>query len=393
MARPLQSLSALGRVRLPGLAVGDGMVAGGKDGTGRVGLVVAGLGGLGSSVIAGILAARAHLVHPFGSLAEAGGAAAGALSPLRAQAPLAELGDFALGAFELHDDDAYRAALRANLVSRSLLEELRPDLRKVRAMSGARQAPTRRHLADALAEDLRGFLAHHHCTRGVLVCTLPGPPAAQARTAGFSAGDVLAALDESADWVTPGLVYAAAAAEAGFAFVAAGRDFSLCSPGIADLFAERGLPIAGAALLGPDVLLREALANVLAAEGLQLTGTASLSTRAEEHGARLWGGPDRTSEMALGCGWAGAPFEVSIELRGQVALHLAARAVDASLLVDLAARAGRAGAQEWMGALFAAPLANRSPREAEPPLTLAERRARLLSELPSLARSAAREAA
>ncbi len=363
------------------------------DGTGRVGLVVAGLGGVGSSVVAGILAARAHLVHPFGSLAEAGGVAnGGALSPLRAQAPLAELNDLVLGAFELRDDDAYRAALRANLVSRSLLDELRPELRKVRAMLGARQAPTRRHLADALAEDLRGFLAHHHCTRGILVCTLPGPPVAQPITA-FTADDVFASLDEGADWITPGVVYAAAAAQAGFAFVAAGRDLSLCAPGIADLFAERALPIAGAGLLGPDALLREALANVLAAEGLQLTGTASLSTRAEEHGARLWGGPDRTSEMGLGCGWAGGAFEVSMELRGQVALHLAARAVDASLLVDLAARAGRTGVQEWMGALFAASLASRSPREAAAPLTLADRRARLLAELPSLARSAAREAA
>jgi myo-inositol-1-phosphate synthase len=363
------------------------------DGKGRVGLVVAGLGRVGSSVIAGVLAAREHLVHPFGSLAEAGGAAsAGTLSPLRAQAPLAELNDLALGAFEVRDDDAYRAALRANLVSRSLLDELRPQLHQIRGMLGARHAPTRRHLADALAEDLRGFLAHHHCARGVLVCTLPGPPPSPSK-AGFTAGDVLAALDEGADWITPGVVYAAAAAQAGFAFVAAGRDLTLCAPGIADLFKERGLPIAGAALLGPDALLREALANVLAAEGLQLSGTASLSTRAEEHGAPLWGGPDRTSEMGLGCGWAGAPFELSIELRGQVALYLAARALDASLLVDLAARAGRVGAQEWMGALFAASLANRSPREAAAPLTLADRRARLVSELPSLARSAAREAA
>ncbi|HET7784377.1 MAG TPA: inositol-3-phosphate synthase [Myxococcales bacterium] len=363
------------------------------EGSGRVGLVVAGLGGVGSSLIAGILAARAHLVHPFGSLAEGGGpAGGGALSPLRAQAPLLELADLELGAFELHDDDAYRAALRANLVSRSLVDELRPELRKVRAMRGARQAPTRRHLADALAEDLRGFLTHHHCARGILVCTLPGPAAPPPRT-GFTADDVLSALEEGADWITPGLVYAAAAALAGFAFVAAGRDFSLCAPGIGDLFAGRGLPIAGAALLGPDALLREALANVLTAEGLQLTGTASLSTRAEEHGVRLWGGPDRTSEMGLGCGWAGAPFEVSIELRGQVALYLAARALDASLLIDLAVRAGRAGVQEWMGALFAASLANRSPREASAPLTVAGRRARLLAELPALARSAGRAAA
>ena len=71
-----------------------------------VGLVVVGLGGVGSSLVAGILAARAHLVHPFGSLVEAGGAgrpAGSNLKPLRDQAPFAELGDLALGAFELRD--------------------------------------------------------------------------------------------------------------------------------------------------------------------------------------------------------------------------------------------------------------------------------------------------
>ncbi|HZX93657.1 MAG TPA: inositol-3-phosphate synthase [Myxococcales bacterium] len=359
--------------------------------TGPVGLVVVGLGGVGSSLIAGVLAARAHLVHPFGSLAEAGGVAASGLTPLRSRAPLAELGDLALGAFELREDDAYRAALRANLVSRSLIDELRPELRKVRAMLGARQAPTRRHLADALAEDLRGFFAHHHCSRGVVICTLPGvrtPPP----KLGFTSGEVWKALEQSADWVTPGVVYAAAAAQAGFGFVAAGHDAALCAPGIPALFEERGLPVAGAGLLGPDALLRESLSQLLAAEGMQLAGAASLSTRAEERGARLWGGPDRTSEMGLGCGWAGAPFEISIELRGQVAVHQAARAFDAALLLELAARARRSGAQQWMDALFAAPLGSGSPHEAGAP-TLLERRARLLAELPALARSAGREAA
>jgi myo-inositol-1-phosphate synthase len=359
-----------------------------------IGLVVVGLGGVGSSLVAGVLAARAHLVHPFGSLAEAGGtgrAPGSSLAAWRDQTPLAELGDLVLGAFELRDDDAYRAALRAGLVSRSLIDELRPELRKVRAMLGARQAPTRRELADILAEDLRGFLAHHHCARGVVVCTLPGLKAPPAKL-GFTPEDVWTALDESADWVTPGVVYAAAAAQAGCAFVAAGRDAALCAPGIPALFAEKGVPIAGAGLLGPDALLRETLAQILAAEGMPLAGSASLSTRAEQRGAPLWGGPDRTSEMGLGTAWAGGAFELSVELRGQVALYLAARAFDAALLTELASRAGRAGAQQWMDALFAAPLGSAGPHEAAA-TTLADRRARLHAELPALAAAARRVAA
>ncbi|TMA45724.1 MAG: hypothetical protein E6J82_01445, partial [Deltaproteobacteria bacterium] len=156
---------------------------------GPVGLVVVGLGGVGTSLLTGILAARAHLVHPFGSLVEAGGTGrspGSGLVPLRDRAPFAELGDLVLGAFEIREDDAYRAALRAGLVNRSLVDELRPELRKIQGMLGGRETPTRRHLADALAEDLRGFLAHHRCSRGVVICTVPGlgvPPAKPAFTA------------------------------------------------------------------------------------------------------------------------------------------------------------------------------------------------------------------
>src|SRR6266851_7634954 len=293
------------------------------EGTGPVGLVVIGLGGVGSSLLTGVLAAREHLAHPFGSLAEAGGAGrapGSGLVSLRDKAPLAELADLQLGAFELRDDDAYRAALRAGVVSRSLVDELRPQLRQVHAMLGARQAPTRRHLADALAEDLRGFLEHGGCARGVVVCTAPGlrqlankPP--------FTAADLWSALEEGGRDVTPGLVYAAAAAQAGCAFVAASPDAALQAPGVGALFTEAGQPVAGVGLLTPDAALREAVAQVLGAEALGLVGATSLSTRVEERGARLWGGPDRTQEMALARAWAGGAFELSIELRGQIALH------------------------------------------------------------------------
>src|ERR1700682_1050852 len=361
-------------------------------GTGPVGVVVVGLGDVGSSLITGVLASRAHLVHPFGSLVEGGGMGrteASGVSRLRDQAPLAELGDLVFGGFEVRDDDAYRAALRTGIVNRSLVDELRPELRKIRAMLGGRQAPTRRHLADALAEDLRGFLAHHHCSRGVVVCTVPGPRTPPLKP-GFTADEVRTALEESADWVTPGVVYAAAAAEAGCAFVAAGRDAALSAPGIPALFEEKSLPMAGTGLLGPDALLREMLAQVLALQGMQLTGAASLSTRAEERGAPLWGGPDRTSEMGLGSAWAGGAFELSVELRGHIALHLGARALDAALLVDLAARAGRAGAQQWMDALFSSPFGSTTPHEAKQ-VSLLERQARMVAEVPALGRSVGRE--
>jgi hypothetical protein len=352
-----------------------------------VGLVIVGLGDVGSSILAGIEAARAHLVHPWGSLIEAGGAGRtpenAASEPLRPLAPFANLPDLALGAFELKDDDAYRAALRARLLSRSLVDELRPQLRHIRAMSGARQAPTRRHLADALAEDLRGFSEHNGCTRGVVVSTVPGLRELSGK-APFSPAELWTSLESSGPDISPALVYAAAAARAGYAFVAAAPDAALQSPGVAELFGEAGVPFAGVGLLSPDAALREALQQVMDGEAFGLVGATSMTTRAEERGARLWGGPDRTEEMGLGAAWAGGAFEISVGLRGKVALHYAARAVDAALLTEVAQRAGRRGAQTWMSALFATSPATAAPRDA-PPASLGERRAQLRAELPVLA--------
>jgi hypothetical protein len=361
--------------------------AGPESVEGCVGLVVAGMGSVGSSILAGIEAARANLAHPFGSLIEAGGAGrCGSARPLRELAPLPALRDLRLGAFELRDDDAHRAALRAGLLSRSLLEELKAPLRAVRAMAGARHAASRLHLAEALAGDLRGFAAHHGCTRGVLVCTIPGPKAAPLRTL-RAPDDVWSALDESFGEVTPGLVYAAAAAQAGFAFVAAAPDTSLAAPGLEKIFAQAGLPFAGCGLLGPEATLREALERVAAAEGSTIAGSTSLGTRSSRNPS--FGACERAQELALSPSWAGGALELSFELRGPLALHVAARGFDAALLVDLAQRAGASGGQGWLSALFAAPVpSSLSPGKREALVSLAERREQLLAAVPELAAAA-----
>jgi len=136
----------------------------------RTGLIVVGLGGVGSSLIAGAVALREKRIRAFGGLAEAP--------------------DFELGAFELEADDAYCAAVRAGLVDRSLLSALRPKLRAIRAMTRF--------------DDLSGFMTHHGLSRGIVVCTAP------------------AAADS----------YAKAAAHAGCAFLAVAREKNLPTAGI-----------------------------------------------------------------------------------------------------------------------------------------------------------------
>ena len=130
----------------------------------RTGLIVVGLGGVGSSLIAGVVALREKRIRAFGGLTE---------TP-----------DFELGAFELQADDAYCAAVRAGLVDRSLLSALRPKLRAIRAMTRF--------------DDLAGFMTHHGLSHGIVVCTAPDAAASYSKAARHAGCDFVAvAKDKS----------------------------------------------------------------------------------------------------------------------------------------------------------------------------------------------------
>src|SRR2546423_934293 len=91
----------------------------------------------------------------------------------------------------------------------------------------ARCWPASRPLAGALG----GSPERGGGGRGSAVCPVPGwgPLAGKPPS---TAAEVWAALEEGEADVTPGLVYAAAAAQAGCGFVAAARDAALQAPGV-----------------------------------------------------------------------------------------------------------------------------------------------------------------
>src|ERR687898_383147 len=105
---------------------------------GKLGVLCVGLGGVTSTLIAGVELARRGMAEPIGSLTQLGAIRLGArtqnrVPPIRDFVPLAQLDDLVFGAWDVFPDDAYVSASRAGVLDAGRhLEAIGAELRAVR---------------------------------------------------------------------------------------------------------------------------------------------------------------------------------------------------------------------------------------------------------------------
>src|ERR1039457_6773630 len=96
--------------------------------TGKLGVMVVGLGAVATTMIAGVEAVRRGLAKPIGSLTQMGTIRLGKRtenkSPLiKDFIPLAKLDDIVFGGWDLFPDDAYQAASKAGVLNKEHLAQ------------------------------------------------------------------------------------------------------------------------------------------------------------------------------------------------------------------------------------------------------------------------------
>src|SRR5919204_1166216 len=106
--------------------------------TGRLGVLLVGLGAVSTTTIAGVTAVRKGLAQPIGSLTQMGTVRLGKRTEGRSpkitdMVPLASLDDLVFGAWDIFDDDCYAAARTAGVIEPSLLDQMRPQPESIRA--------------------------------------------------------------------------------------------------------------------------------------------------------------------------------------------------------------------------------------------------------------------
>src|SRR3954469_18031294 len=155
---------------------------------GKLGVMLVGLGAVSTTTIAGVLAIRKGFAKPIGSLTQMGTVRLGKRTENRApkiseMVPLSSLDDLVFGGWDIFEDDCYAAAKTAGVLEPALLEQIRPELEKIRPWPAVfdqryvkrldgpnvKTGKNKRDLAEQVIEDIRRFKKTNNLDRLVMV--------------------------------------------------------------------------------------------------------------------------------------------------------------------------------------------------------------------------------
>ncbi|MBI2345394.1 MAG: inositol-3-phosphate synthase, partial [Deltaproteobacteria bacterium] len=274
--------------------------------SGRLGVLLVGLGAVSTTFIAGVEAVRRGIGQPFGSLTQIGRIRLGKRTEhknplIRELVPLADLNQLAFACWDPIPDNAYEAARKAGVIDgnhceplRDFLEAHRPmpavfDQSYVRKLEGrhVKKGRSKRDLADQVVADIEQFIARERVDRCVMiwcgsteVYTPVQPVHQNLRT--FEAG-----LEKSDPGIAPSLIYAYAALKLGIPFANGAPNLTVDTPALQELAAEKGVPIAGKDFKTGQTLMKTILAPGLRARLLGISGWYSTNILGNRDGEVL----------------------------------------------------------------------------------------------------------
>ena len=249
---------------------------------GRIGILLAGMGSISTTLIAGVQAIKKGIARPIGSLAMLGAMDAvpegsGQTTYIRDFLDLASLDHLVFGGWDIVDTDCYAAAKHAAVLEPKLLDQLKDELAVIRPFPGIfddrfnkrtgvtfrKTASDFMDLAAQVQADIVAFQEEHQLERCVVFwCAsteayLERSPAHET-TAAFR--EAMRGNDHSV--IAPSMIYAYAALSLGLPFVNATPSRTLDIPALMELAAASGSPIAGKDLKTGQTLLKTILAPV-----------------------------------------------------------------------------------------------------------------------------------
>ena len=390
--------------------------------TGRLGILLAGLGAVSTTLIAGVHAIRKGLAAPTGSLTQMGtirlGKRTEGRSPLiRDFVPLAALDDLVFGGWDIFEDNCYQAACNAEVLQRPLLDQVRPELEGVQPWPAVfdqsyvkkldgpnvKTGANKRELAEQLRADIRRFRETNGVERLILIwCgsteVYLEESAVHQSIEAFERG--LEACDPA---IPSSMIYAYAALMEGIPYANAAPNLSADVPALEELALQTGSPLAGKDLKTGQTLMKTMIAPGLKARLLGVSGwystnilgnrdgevlddPESFKTKEESkksvldhilqpelyptlyndlhHVVRINYYPPRGDNKEGWdnidlFGWLDYPMQLKINFLCRDSILAAPIVLDVALFLDLATRAGMSGIQEWLSFYFKSPIHRR----------------------------------
>ncbi len=387
---------------------------------GKLGVLLPGMGGaVSTTFIAGVEAIKRGLGLPIGSLTQMGTIRLGKRTEKRFPrikdfVPLAKPEDLVFGGWDIFPDNCYESALKAGVLDKALLDNLKDVLeekkpmpavfnkRYVRKLNGTylKRAKTKFELAEQLIEDIERFKKENGISRAVMIwCgsteVYLKPSKVHSSIESFEEG-----LKDNHPDIAPSMIYAYAALRCGIPYANGAPNLSVDIPALIDLATEKRVPIAGKDFKTGQTLMKTIIAPGLKARMIGLKGwfstnilgnrdgevlddPYSFKTKEESklsvlehilqpdlypelysdfyHKVRINYYPPRGDAKEAWdnidiFGWLGYPMQIKINFLCRDSILAAPIVLDLVLFLDLAQRAGLYGIQEWLSFYFKSPM-------------------------------------
>jgi len=387
--------------------------------TGKLGVLLPGLGAVASTFIAGVLQARQSGIAPIGSLSQMarirlGDRDEGRDPLIKDFVPLASLDDIVFGGWDPISPNALEAARTAGVLEERDLAPISAEMEGIVAMDAVfdqswvsrlegtrvKTGTSKMDLAEQLIADIESFRTENGCDRLVIVWCASTEAYRDVTAVHQSVEAFEQGLRDSDPMISPSQIYAYAALISGVPFANGAPNLSTDLPCMIELALREGVPIGGKDFKTGQTLMKTILAPGFKARMLGLRGWYSTNILGNRDGEvlddpenfkskevsklgvidtilqpdaypDLYGNIDHVVRINYYpprgdnkegwdnidiFGWMGYPMQIKVNFLCRDSILAAPLVLDLALFFDLAARAGESGVQEWLSFYFKAPM-------------------------------------
>lgn len=279
-----------------------------KPATGKLGVLVVGLGGaVSSTFVVGTLAVRKGLSKPIGSITQLATMRLGKRNEnnfpkIKDVVPLSDLNDLVFGGWDIFPENVYDASVHAEVLSEKDLNGVKEELLAIKPMPAAfdqewvkrlngthvKKAANRWELMEQIRKDIRDFKAENGCDRIVVIWAASTevylPMCEEHKSlAAFEQ----AMKDNKVDKISPSMCYAYASVAEGAPFLMGAPNLCVDIPAMWEFAEKNKVAIGGKDFKTGQTMIKTVLAPMLKTRMLGLDGWFSTNILGNRDGEVL----------------------------------------------------------------------------------------------------------
>jgi myo-inositol-1-phosphate synthase len=390
-----------------------------KEAKGKLGVLLPGMGAVGTTFIAGVEMVRTNQAKPIGSLTQMGTIRLGKRTDNRVPlikefVPLADLNDLVFAGWDIFPENGYDAAVNAGVLTTEDLNKVQTQLQAIKPMKAVfdrnyvkrldgpnkKEGKTKMDLAEQLMADIEGFKKENQLDRMVAVWCGSTEIFLEYDSIWDTLDSFEKGLKENHQAISSSMIYAYACLKSGVPYANGAPHVTTDIPALRDLARKNNIAIAGKDFKTGQTFMKTVIAPGIKAKLLGVDGWFSTNILGNRDGEVLDDPgsfkskevtklsaleyifqadkyPDLYSDLYHKVrinyypprkdnkegwdnidifGWLGYKMQIKINFLCRDSILAAPIVLDLALFLDLAQRSGMSGIQEWMSFFFKSPV-------------------------------------